>query len=210
MAVATARLPTGIEVLDELLDGGIASGSLVVLSAAPASQSERFISRLTDARQTLYLTTVNSESAVRAFLDRTDVDPDTYTVRKVDDESLEDAYRLVRSMSHRSNLVVDTMDALEDANRSEYKSFVNAVRDHLEQIDSLGYLHCLDGRRVPAQRDTTEYMADVVFTLTTEFDGEEIVNRLLVPKVRGGGTVTSALKLDLSEGVAVDTSRDIA
>lgn len=204
------QLSTGIEPLDRLLDGGIDAGSLVVLSAVPASQSELLLSQLTDARRTLYLTTVHPAATAEAFLRRAGADITRITVRRIDAESpLEHAYGLVQSMPHGSNIVVDTMDPLEEADRTEFWSFMNALRDHLEQMNGLAFLHCMDGRRVPVQRDTTEYMADVVFDLSTEFDGEEMVNRLLVPKVRGEQSVDSAIKLDFSDGVTVDTSRDI-
>lgn len=204
------RLSTGIDPLDRELEGGILAGSVVVLSADPASQSELFLSQLAETRRTFYLTTVHSSSTVKSFLGRAGVDTASHTIKRVDPESpLEHAYDLVKSLPHESNLIVDAMDPLEDADRAEFWSFMNAVRDHLEQTSSLGVLHCMDGRSDPAHRDTTEYMADVVFDLVTEFDGEEITNRLLVPKVRGEAAINSAIKLDLSDEVSVDTSRDI-
>lgn len=53
-------------------------------------------------------------------------------------------------------------------------------------------------------------MADVVFDLDTKIDGSEIVNRLAVPKFRGGRALDETIKLRLAERVSVDTSRDIA
>ena len=49
------RLRTGIEVLDRKLDGGIPAGSIVALTADPASQAELFLYELTATRGTLYL-----------------------------------------------------------------------------------------------------------------------------------------------------------
>jgi hypothetical protein len=53
-------------------------------------------------------------------------------------------------------------------------------------------------------------MADVVFDLSTDFEGSEVENRLAVPKFRGGTALDETIKLKLAEGVTVDTSRDIA
>lgn len=206
----TTKLSTGVELLDDILDGGITGGSIVVLGADPASQSGLLLSQVASSRRTLYLTTLHSTATIEEFLTRTDVDISRITVRRVDTEApLEHAYTLVRSMPHGSNLVIDAMDPLEDADPTEFWSFMNAVRAHLEQVNGLAFFHCLNGRRVPELRDTTEYMADVVFDLSTEFDGEELVNRLLVPKIRGEQAVGTVIKLDLSHGVTVDTSRDI-
>jgi hypothetical protein len=74
----------------------------------------------------------------------------------------------------------------------------------------LAFLHCLDGESPPVNRDVSKYMADVVFDLETRLNGEELENRLVVPKFRGGGALTEAIKLELTEAVSIDTSRDIA
>ena len=62
----TGRLSTGIDILDRQLDGGIPPGSIVLLAADPASQSELFPYELTAARATTYLTTIRSAPAVQA------------------------------------------------------------------------------------------------------------------------------------------------
>ena len=53
-------------------------------------------------------------------------------------------------------------------------------------------------------------MADAVFDLETSVRGTDLVTRLSVPKFRGGSALTETIKLELTDTVAVDTSRDIA
>jgi hypothetical protein len=53
-------------------------------------------------------------------------------------------------------------------------------------------------------------MADVIFDLKTTVSGSEIENRLAVPKFRGGRALDETIKLQLTEQVTIDTSRDIA
>jgi hypothetical protein len=53
-------------------------------------------------------------------------------------------------------------------------------------------------------------MADVVFDLQTDTSGSQIINRLAVPKFRGGRALEDTIKLKLTDGVTIDTSRDIA
>jgi hypothetical protein len=53
-------------------------------------------------------------------------------------------------------------------------------------------------------------MADIVFDLDTGVKGDRIENRLSIPKFRGGVAPNEVIKLELSEEVAIDTSRDIA
>lgn len=205
------RLPTGITVLDRQLDGGVPAGSIVLLNAAPASQSELFLYELSAVRGTLYLTTVRSEHAVRDALDRTTARTGNPTIRDIGaDAPLDHANRLVSALPEEANLIVDSVNPLESADPARYRNFLNELQTHMANTGGLAVLHGLDGRDVPQNRDMTEHMVDVVFDLETEVRGTEIVNRLAVPKFRGGRALGETIKLKLQESVTVDTSRDIA
>lgn len=207
------RLPTGIDVLDDLLDGGLPAGSLVLFSAEPTSQSEAFLARLTTARPTLYLTTGRAAPVVRQSLSRSGADIDRCTVVAVDDADpmpINQAYEYVEGLAADSTLVIDPVDPLEAVEPARLWAFLNGVRTRLEETGSLGVLHGLAGRSVPANRDVSAYFADVVFDLATDRKGEFVENRLYVPKVRGGHPLEEVVKIDLTDGVTIDTSRDIA
>lgn len=209
--MVTHKLPTGLTILDERLDGGIHPGSIVVFTAAPTSQSERFLSQLTRPRSTLYLTTQRSGAAVEASLEATGADMTDCRVHEIGpDDPLTHASKLVQTIEEETTLIVDTMTPLEAADDHRLWNFLNEVQSRLVDTESVAVLHCIDGRQVPAGRDTTEYMADVVFDLETETYGDTIENRLFIPKVRRGESLKQAIKLDLTWGVTIDTSRDIA
>ena len=205
------RLPTGITVLDRQLDGGLPPGSIVLLSADPASQSELFLYELTAERATLYLTTVRSDQAVRDAIDRVPGPAGNPTVREIGgDTALDQANRLVGSLPESANLIVDIADVLERADSGRYREFLNQVQTHMINTGGLAIFHALKGQTIPDNRDLSEHMADVVFDLQTETQGSEIENRLAVPKFRGGSALNETIKLQLATEVTVDTSRDIA
>lgn len=205
------RLPTGITVLDRQLDGGIPAGSIVLLSAEPASQSELFLYELTAARGTLYLTSVRSDQAVRDALDRVPGTVGNPTVRDVGSGApLDGANRLVSNLPEKANLIIDVLDPLERTETARYREFLNGLQTHMVNTDGIAVLHALDGTNVPENRDLSEHMADVVFDLQTEVDGAEVVNRMAVPKFRGGRALEETIKLKLADEVSIDTSRDIA
>jgi KaiC/GvpD/RAD55 family RecA-like ATPase len=205
------RLPIGIPVLDRQLDGGIPSGSIVLLTADPASQSELFLYQITAARASLYMTTIRSDQAVRDALDRVPGAVGNPTVREIGgDASLDQANRLVGSLPEDANLIVDVVDVLERAGPTRYREFLNQVQTHMMNTGGLAIFHGLKGRSIPDNRDLSEHMADVVFDLKTETHGSEIENRLAVPKFRGGRAMEETIKLQLAQEVNVDTSRDIA
>lgn len=205
------RLSTGIRILDRKLDGGIPEGSLVLLSAPPDSQSEQFLYELTTARPTLYLTTERQPVAVRSAIDAEGGSTDNAEVYHVDgDDPVEETRRTVERAPDGTNVVVDVVDTLERAGDDRYRDLLVALQNRVRSAGGFAMLHGLDGRRVPDNRDRTEYMADAVFELRTRLRGERIENRLVVAKFRGGRPFEEALKLELVERVAIDTSRDIA
>jgi KaiC/GvpD/RAD55 family RecA-like ATPase len=205
-------LPTGIDVLDRKLGGGLPAGSMVVLTAAPASQAELFLYELTATRGTLWLSLDRTAEAVRDSIENTPAKTGDPTVRHISGEApLDNAGKLVSALPQTSNLIVDPVDVLESQEPpSRFRSFMNDLQNHVFNTDSLGILHCLDGRSVPPLRDTTEHFADVVFHLSTDIDGDEVENKLAIPKFRGGRAPSDIIKLDLVEEVSIDTSRDIA
>lgn len=210
MAMAD-RLRTGIDVLDRKLEGGIPAGSIVALVARPASQAELFLYELTATRGTLYLSLDRTDDAVADSIDRAPTRTGDPTVRDVAGEApLDNAAKLVSALPESSNLIVDPLDVIERQEPPRFRNFMNDLQNHIYNTGSLALLHCLDGREIPPLRDTTEHMADIVFQLDTRIKGDRIENRLAIPKFRGGTAIPDVIKLELSEEVAIDTSRDIA
>lgn len=205
------RLPTGITVLDRQFDGGIPAGSIVLLSADPASQSELLLYELTAARGTLYLTSIRSDQAVRDALNRVNTRVGDPTIRDVGaDAPLDTANQLVGTLPEGANLIIDVLDPLERADRGRYRRFLNELQTAMVNTGGVAFLHCLDGNAVPESRDVSKHVADVIWDLQTHTRGTDIVNQLAVPKFRGGRSLEETIKLKLEEEVAVDTSRDIA
>lgn len=207
-------LRTGVDVLDRKLDGGIPAGSTVALCANPASQAELFLYELTATRGTLYLSLNRTESAVATGIGRTKTRTGDPTIRDITgDAPIENAAKLVTALPDSSNLIVDPIDVLElDAGGDppRFHNFMNTLQTHIENTGSLAILHCLNGQNIPELRGHTEHMVDVVFNLETERKGDQIENRLSIPKFRGGRALTDVVKLELADQVAIDTSRDIA
>ncbi len=102
------------------------------------------------------------------------------------------------------------MDVLERCETDAYVTFLNELKTKMLETGSIAVLHCLKGRDEPENRVRTYHAADAVFDLRTEIAGTELENHLTIPKFRGGSQPTDAIKLELTEEVAIDTSRDIA
>ena len=208
----TNRLRTGIDVLDRKLDGGLPAGSMVALAADPASQAELLLYELTATRGTLWLSLDRTAEAVSDSIQNTPAETGDPTVRHISGEApLDNAGKLISALPETSNLIVDPLDVLEAQEPpSRFRSFMNDLQNHIFNTNSLAIMHCLNGRSVPPLRDTTEHFADVVFQLETTVEGDQVENRLAIPKFRGGRAPADVIKLNLVEDVSIDTSRDIA
>jgi len=216
---------TGIDLLDRQLGGGIPAGSVVALTAPPASQSELLLYELVGRRRTLYLSAERTADDVRSVLDEqasdaagraSDADGPAggaaeWHVRETrGDDQIDRATRLLRSIADGALVIVDPVDALERSDRRRYRRFLAELRDEMESTGGVAVLHCLDGRESPPLRDVTEYMADVVLDLSTEVQQETVRTRLRVPKFRNGAAPTDVIRLRLTDEVTVDHSREIA
>ncbi len=205
------RLPTGVDVLDRKLDGGIPAGSTVALCAEPASQAELLLHELTATRGTLYVTLGRTEEAVADTIAHSSTRAGDPTIRHVTgDAPIDNTAKLVSALPEASNLIIDPADVLEREDVDRYRNFLNELQNHIHNTGGLAVLHCLAGVDIPRGRDTTRHMADVVFDLETRVGSDTIENRLTVPKFRGGRALTDVVKLELADEVAIDTSRDIA
>lgn len=206
------RFRTGIGPLDRKLGGGIPAGSVVALSAQPASQSELLLYQLAGQGQTLYLTTQRRTASVRRAIESSEeaslADVHVHSVDPANPgpEIADYADRFETPLA----LVVDPMDAVEAGEMETVRSTLRTVQQRVAETESIAVLHCLDGRRTDEARDVTTYMADLVFDLQTHVDDDTVENRLSVPKFRGGRALTDALRLELTDRVVVDNSRDIA
>lgn len=206
----TARLETGIELLDRKLNGGVPVGSLTALSAPPASQAELLLYELATIRPTLYLTLFRPADDIKNTLAEYAYNNAEITIEPIDphdpiDEILEHSQQL----DNHATLVIDPIEILEQLPVTEYWDFLIELKEHIAEADGTGVLYCLHGHQLPPRRDLTEYMADIVFRMSTERTGESIENDLTVPKFRGDRAIEDVIKLSLTTDVEVDISRNI-
>ena len=203
-------LPTGISVLDREFGGGLPSGSVVVLKADPASQSELIVERFSRPRTCRYLTTVRAADAVEPTLSLDDDADRETTVAETDREDpIEDVLAAASDLPDRGTLVIDSIEPLEAVDGARYGSFLTDLRQRVGDADGVALIHAFK-TNTGENRRLTEQVADVIFDLRTTVTSAEIVNRLIVPKFRGGAALEEPLKLKLTDSVSIDTSRDIA
>lgn len=206
----TGSLATGIDVLDRKLGGGVPIGGVVTLSAPPASQSELFLYEFATTRKTVYLSTVRTPATVEEALDAQSIEAASIETIHVDPERpLAHASELVDELAAETNVVVDPMGPLEKGQAVAYRQFLAELKHRAVENGNVVFCHCLREPGPPDERRLTNYVADLVLDLRTETEGQSVVNRLTVPKFRGGQSIEDVIKLDLTSEVEVDVSRNI-
>lgn len=193
------RLPTGIAPLDRHLGGGLTPGSVLAVTAEPASQSEHLFYQATTPRGTLYLTTDRSADNVRRALETTAVDTGNPTIRHVTgDDRLEDATAFIEKLPTGATLVVDVMGPLERHDREAYVSFLNELKDRLVETESIALLHCLEADVRPEHRTATIHAADAVVAVESASSFRESASghELTIRKCRHERVSSAPISLD--------------
>ncbi len=205
------KLSTGVEVLDRELAGGLPAGTVVAFQAPAASQGELLLYELTRPRSTLYLTSDRTEDAVADAIEATTAPTGSPEIQLISGEdAIDTTRRAVRGAYEEMTVIIDPVDPLERVEQARYEKLLNELRNHMLNTGGIAFLHALEGANTPPLRSTTQHMADIVLDLDVEIKGGDIDSRLTVRKYRGGRIPNETIKLDLSERVRVDTSRDIA
>lgn len=210
------RLSTGVEALDEHLNGGPRPGTLLSLTAPPASQAESLLYAFLRERPTLYITTVRREDAVRDELEyvlRSDAEFTIVTagtqhpIRNVNSAIEQaDAGRDVAEQ----NIIVDTMNALERTGKySRYIDLLNAIKSYMLRTGGLALFYCIERESSLPLRELTLTVSDLIMNLDVVVEKNAVENRLTVPKFRSREVVEEVIKLKLGQEALVDTSRNL-
>ncbi|QLG29851.1 transcriptional regulator (plasmid) [Halorarum halophilum] len=213
MAALKRRYSTGLTFLNSRLDGGIPSGKLLTLTAPAGSQSELLLYHLATSQPMLYISTTNpAEAELRAAIEGTAIQSpfDLDFMHATPRELLENSDQYLERIRPESFVVIDSVDGLERTGYDQFLSFVNGLKNHLRETDSVGVFHALDTEPMPESRRLTLKRTDYVWRLEQLVNSREINNRLLVTKARGGRALTEPIPLVISDHVRVDTSRRIA
>lgn len=198
-----ARRPTGIDALDRKLGGGIPSGAMVVVETPPASNAGLLLERMLPAG-TVPISVFPRASPARAIHHR----PRGISVGV--NITAATLAALLRNLAVGRGVTFGPVDPLERGSVSRHRRLLETIMGHVHERNVIDFVHALNGRSIPDARDFTLYAADVVIQLEASRRGTTIETRLTVPKIRGGTPILEELKLEVTDEIAVDTSRDIA
>ncbi len=209
------RLSMGVSEIDDHLNGGPRPGTLVCLTAPPASQAGTLFYALMQERPTLYITTMRDETAVEDEFGHVLEDAEV-TVEAVGTQTpLRNVNRAIEQADSwnngdRRNIIIDTMNPLERTGKyDKYIALLNAIKTYLLDVEGVALFHCTELAHPPTLREVTLTISDLVLDLDVVTDKRNVENRLTVPKFRSQGGVDEVIKLKLGQEALVDTSRNL-
>lgn len=200
---------TGIDLLDRRINGGLPPGSILCFTAPPASQSEEFLYQFTKPRQTIYSTTVRTEYSVQEALEES-IQQSSATVKEHTKSPMNEIKQTVGLLEESATLIIDTIDPIEKKSREDYMYFLNDLQNEIGNTDSIIIIHAMKSGYNDENRVLTKQIADVVFDLTQVEQEGNTVAKLTVQKYRGGSIPEEPIKLDLTEGIRIDQSKNIS
>lgn len=231
-------ISTGILALDRILGGGLPAGSLTYFSADPRSMSEVFLYQFTQSRKTYYFTTSRkprfvlndviklgfdptniifvdiyseyyctacgdkSDNVGNEFIDAKIIDFTEFNLRNIaNDSSGEEVNIIFDSFSFFMELTV---------NKGHIKQLVNVLYETTKDLGCLTYLYGLNNTNAQDIEGFTFNICDVIFESMLEKGADKVACKLAIPKIRGMIPSAEIIKFKISEGIQIDTSRDIA
>lgn len=205
---ADRGLSTGVDLLDTAVGGGVPTGSLVALTAAPRAQSEPLLYAMAAANPTRYLSTLRPAEEVRDALAATVADGGEIDVHGVNgDDVLADPEQFLEGLDAGSLVVIDPTTELEQGDRERYREFLDTCKRALRMTDSVGLFHCHENTPSVLRRDMTLARADVVWDICVEVVEESVRTRLAMTKCRGGAPFGLVDLTFEDGGVAADVRR---
>lgn len=230
--------PTGIYVLDRSLSGGLPLSSMIYFSADPRSMAEVFLYEFTQSRKTYYFTTGRRPKYIMRDIINQHLDPsriifvDIYSEyyftplgdmidnvgnEYADSKILEFTEYNLQNIQNDAgdkeiNIIFDNFSFFMklNVNPGLLKRLTNIIYEISKETNSLVYLYSLKECYDEHIENEVLNASDVIFDVSVDHNCDHIVSKLAIPKIRGMVPNSDVLKFKISEGVQIDTSKDIA
>ncbi len=231
VAKMNTKKSTGIQALDRRLGGGLPNGSVVLFRSNPMSMSEIFLYYFTTAQKTYYFTTERDPKYIKQNISNFGLDTDNISFidiynkyrkniggtggEKRDEMILKYFSAEIEKLRKDKDFVciIDTYSFfLElDVDNGRIRELLEQIYEMTKETDSVSYLYVLKDAYVNKIVEAHSNTCDVIFDIESERVGENVYNRLLIPKIRGIFPVpTQFIKYQIIDGIQIDTSMYIA
>lgn len=225
------KLPTGLDLLDARLEGGVLSGSVVTINADPLAMPEVFLYKFTEARRTIYVTTERKAEYVQEEMNTMGIRPfdikfvDIYSHHYLDEygelrtggeyedrrtlDYVLETLKKIRMEEKEANIIFDNFSFFGELeiSMSQVHMILNYLYEMTKDLNGLTFL--LNHTQTDYFSGLLESGSDVVMRAETVEGDDAIGKRLFIPKLRGGTPPERYIKYSIEEetGIKVETGR---
>ena len=237
-AIEKTNRTTAIPILDRTLGGGLPSGAVVYIFADAESMAEVFLYQFTQARKTYYFSNERHPKYVMrdiqnyGFKIENIVFVDIYSayyitaqggmVDNVGNEFVdakiieftESNLRKIASETETADITI-IFDSFSfylnlNVNPGAIKRLMNVIYETTKNLNCLSFLYGLKDTHEKNLENEILKSCDAIFDVEIETTSDKISSRISIPKLRGKAPTSEMLKFKVSDGIQIDTTKDIA
>ncbi|MDW7726964.1 MAG: response regulator [Candidatus Methanoperedens sp.] len=216
--------PTGLNLLDNIMGGGLFSGSLVYILSDPQIDSEVFLFHFTQPRKCFYIVTERESKYIIQEMEKLDFDISniefidifsvhhSYLVTETDNNSLEFVKSKLQGIKERDlTIIIDTFNffPLLNEGRDSIKEFVNFLYNFAKNNNAIIYLLSLRNTIDSKIENEIMWLCDVIFDISCVMAPDKIINELRITKAKNINAVTDTIKFFIKGKVLIDSSKEI-
>ncbi len=229
--MAEKLLSTGIQTLDNELEGGLYPGTLVYLMADSMTMAEIFLYQFIQQRPSYYVNTERKMEYIITNLKQFGYDESKIKFINVHEKYYEKSSKLVVGEvikdyvildflvkelnlidAKEINLVIDTITFFQylEVKRNKLRELTDVIYDTTKRTQGLGFLYGLKGEKRSLIENEIINICDAVFDISITKKTDKTITELTIPKARDRPIHGSVLKFKIEGGIIMDTSREIA
>lgn len=220
--------PTGLTLLDTVMDGGLFSGSVVYMVSEAQIDSEVFLFHFTQPRKCFFIATERESKYIIQEMQKLGFDTSNiefidvftkyhspFTERKdeqTDQKLLEFVKKKLQDIKDRDiTIIVDTFNffPLLNVGRTDIKEFVNYIYNFAKTNDSIVYLLSLRNTIDTKLENEIMWQCDVVFDIRFVTTRDKTINELMITKAKNITLAADTIKFFIRGKVVIDSSREI-
>ncbi len=221
--------PTGLELLDNVIGGGLFPGSIVYVLSDPEIDSEIFLFHFTQPRKSIYITTEREPKYIIQEMEKLGFDisriefVDVFSAyhapltteregENTDYRVLEFVKKRLQSIGEKDiTIILDTFNffPLMNVSRNSIKDFVKILYNFAKNNDAILYLLSLRDTIDKKIENEIMWQCDVIFDIKFFKAQDKIVSQLMITKAKNVTLAADTIKFFIRGKVIIDSSREI-
>ena len=229
--MAEKLLSTGLQTLDNELEGGLYPGTVVYLMADSMTMAEIFLYQFIQKRPSYYINTERKKDYIINNLKQFGYDESKVKFIDIHEKYYEKSGKLLVGEGIKDymildflvkelnlieakeiNLIIDTITFFQhlEVKRNKLRQLIDVIYDTTKKTEGLCFLYGLKGEKRSIIENELINICDAVFDISLMKKSDKNITELTIPKARDRPIHGNVLKFKIEGGIIMDTSKEIA